>query len=299
MSRVVPEYYYTSNDISNEHGNRLKNHSQVTSNRRKKRRYNIIEKDRGDHKTYYYVPVEYGENYDISQLDEIPVYEEKKRNYSPILVRRTNLESYDDNHIEKLPIISPRQHNYVSPRRAHVIERIYYEPSQSQTSEHVLENDHRPQNEETNEYVLQDRVPKQRYIVESHPVHHSSQAENLPSVSRSPHHVVSTNQLSPRALPSRPHITPLHLSELSSPRRSNMKQQTLRTTRTFHESLNRSLTQNKNQQKPSNLKDVLAQNRARRGSRIPIPRREIDDEELHDSPIGNKDFIRKDLLVHK
>ncbi|CAF0971477.1 unnamed protein product [Rotaria sp. Silwood1] len=285
MSRVVPEYYYTSNDIAQEHSNKLKNYSQTISKRRKKRQYNIVEKDFGDHKAYYYVPVDYGNNYDLSQLDEVPTDKEQKRSYSPILVRRKNFETYDDNHIEKLPIISPRQHNYVSPRRAHIIERIYYEPSQSQTSKYIHEHDYIPQNEEINEYVVRDHVPKQRLKVESHPVDNNLQAENLPSISRSPHHVVNSNESSPRAIPSRSHITPLNLSQLSSPRRSILKQHTLRTSRSLHESVNRSLAQNKNQQKHSNLKDVLAQNRARRGSRIPKPRREIDDEEFHDLPI--------------
>ncbi|CAF4385335.1 unnamed protein product, partial [Rotaria sordida] len=52
--------------------------------------------------------------------------------------------------------------NYVSSRQPHVIERTYYESSPSQTSEHIYENDHRPQNQEINEYIVRDRVPRQR-----------------------------------------------------------------------------------------------------------------------------------------
>ncbi|CAF1630683.1 unnamed protein product [Rotaria magnacalcarata] len=310
MSRVTPEYYYTLNDIASEHNSRSKNCSQILSNkkrsilsRKNKRQYNIIEKDIDNHKVYYYVPVEYGNNYDLSQLDEEPIDEVRKRSYSPRLVRRRNFESYDDNYPEKLPMISSRPHNYVSPRRPHVIQRTYYEPSPSQTSEYINENDHRPRNEELYEYVVRERMPRQRHIVESHPFYHSTQGENLHSVSRSPHrsahHVDKSNRPSPRALPSVSQIIPLHLNELLSSRRSKMTQQTSQRTRTIHESLSRSLGRNKNEHKHFNLKDILAQNRARRGSRILPPRREIDEEELHEKPLGNRDFIKNDLLVHK
>ncbi|CAF3279427.1 unnamed protein product [Rotaria socialis] len=306
MSRAAPEYYFTSNDIASEHNSRLKNYLQTLSNkkrsilnRKSKRQYNIIEKDLDNHKVYYYVPVEYGNNYDLSQLDEEPIDEVRKRSYSPRLVRRRNFEPYNDNYPEKLPMISSRPHNYVSPRRPHVIQRTYYEPSPSQTSEYINENDHRPRNEELYEYVVRERMPRQRHIVESHPFYHTTQGENLHSVSRSPHHVDNSNRLSPRALPSASQIIPLHLNELLSSRRSKMKQQASQRTRTIHESLNRSLVQKTNEHKHFYLKDILAQNRARRGSRILPPRREIDEEELHEKPLGNRDFIKNDLLVHK
>ena len=59
------------------------------------------------------------------------------------------------------------------------------------------------------------------------------------------------------------------------------------------------LSQNKNQSKHLSLSEVLAENRARRGSRIPKPRREVDEEELHDPPTYNKNFIKNGFLVHK
>lgn len=59
------------------------------------------------------------------------------------------------------------------------------------------------------------------------------------------------------------------------------------------------ISQNTNEQKHLSLKDVLAENRARRGSRIPKPRREVDQEEFHDAPINNINFLKNDFLVHK
>jgi len=56
---------------------------------------------------------------------------------------------------------------------------------------------------------------------------------------------------------------------------------------------------NNNEQKHLSLKDVLAENRARRGSRIPKPRRDVDENEFYDLPIYNKDFIKNDSIVHK
>jgi len=59
------------------------------------------------------------------------------------------------------------------------------------------------------------------------------------------------------------------------------------------------LYQNNNEQKHISLKDVVAQNRARRGLRIPKPRREVDEDEFYDLPTYNKNFIKNDFIVHK
>jgi hypothetical protein len=59
------------------------------------------------------------------------------------------------------------------------------------------------------------------------------------------------------------------------------------------------ISQNTNGQKYISLKEVLAENRARRGSRIPKPRREVDEEEFHDPPTYHRKFIKNDFLVHK
>lgn len=138
-----------------------------------------------------------------------------------------------------------------------------------------------------------------KYLVELLPAHHNVQAEVLPSISHSPHHVNVSNQSSPRGLAPVSQITPLNFNDLPSSHRSKTKQQSSQRSRTIHESLNRSLSHSKNEKQHFNLKDILAQNRARRGSRIPKPRREIDEEELHEKPIGNRDFIKDDLLIHK
>jgi hypothetical protein len=144
--RVEPDdddyYSYTQNETVN----RTKQNGQ----------YTIIEKDFGDHKLFYYIPEEYGNNYDISQLDEIPTNEEEHKYYSPRSVRR----KYD--YIDKLPLISPRRYTHVSPRRAQVIRRIYYEPPPPQKVEYVYEEDDRPEDEEIIEYILGDRRPRQR-----------------------------------------------------------------------------------------------------------------------------------------
>jgi hypothetical protein len=45
--------------------------------------------------------------------------------------------------------------------------------------------------------------------------------------------------------------------------------------------------------------DVIAQNRAKRGSRIPKPRREIDEETVYDPPTYNRNLIKNGFIVHK
>jgi hypothetical protein len=47
------------------------------------------------------------------------------------------------------------------------------------------------------------------------------------------------------------------------------------------------------------LKDVIAGNRARRGSRIPKPRREVDEEACYDPPTYRRNYIKNDFIVHK
>ena len=58
-------------------------------------------------------------------------------------------------------------------------------------------------------------------------------------------------------------------------------------------------SQNQNPGKYLPLSQILAANRARRGSRIPKPRREVSEEEFRDPPMYNKNFIKNGFLVHK
>ncbi len=114
--------------------------------------------------------------------------------------------------------------------------------------------------------------------------------ETLPRITRSP----------PRASPPPPvPLKPLRFNEFTSPRHSTIKQQTPRRTTTIHQSPNRSFSQSNNKKKQLTLKDVLAQNRARRGSRIPIIRREVDEVQYHDLPTYNKNYVKNDFIVHK
>jgi hypothetical protein len=45
--------------------------------------------------------------------------------------------------------------------------------------------------------------------------------------------------------------------------------------------------------------DVVAQNRARRGGRIPKPRREVDEEKVYDKPTYQRNIIKNGFIVHK
>lgn len=50
---------------------------------------------------------------------------------------------------------------------------------------------------------------------------------------------------------------------------------------------------------PLRLMDVIAQNRARRGSRIPKPRREVDEDNVYDPPTYKRNIIKNGFIVHK
>ena len=99
--------------------------------------YNVIEKDYGDHKRIYHVPIEYGDNFDLTQLDEPKIIDETQPVTSPRLIRRRIYHEYDDynqdyspreDYFEDTPAVSTRR-VYVSPRRnareTEVVQRVY------------------------------------------------------------------------------------------------------------------------------------------------------------------------------
>ncbi len=55
----------------------------------------------------------------------------------------------------------------------------------------------------------------------------------------------------------------------------------------------------KTNEPPLRLMDVIAQNRARRGTRIPKPRREVDEEKVYDKPTYQRNIIKNGFIVHK
>jgi hypothetical protein len=164
------DYNYTkTNNERINYSNIIPNNTGFSTNRSKHGPYSITERDYGDRKVLYYVPSSYANDYDISQLDEQPVYPEQQRDYSPVPARRRYHQSYDDDdddYIEELPARLPRRHKYVSTRRPRVVKKIYYHPlpspPPSQTIEYIYEDDYRPKNKETIEYIVPDRTPRQR-----------------------------------------------------------------------------------------------------------------------------------------
>ena len=111
--------------------------------------------------------------------------------------------------------------------------------------------------------------------------------ENLPPIVRSP-----------RVSPTPRSIKSFHVNQFSSPRQSKTKQQTPRIS-PIRETPRKINSQNQTESKHVNLKDILAGNRARRGPRIPKPRREVDDQKLYDLPTYRKNYIKNGFLVHK
>lgn len=56
---------------------------------------------------------------------------------------------------------------------------------------------------------------------------------------------------------------------------------------------------NRNDPPPLRLMDVIAQNRARRGTRPSKPRREVDEAKVYDPPTYNRNIIKNGFIVHK
>jgi hypothetical protein len=99
---------------------------------------------------------------------------------------------------------------------------------------------------------------------------------------RSPHHFVTPRQhVKPPPLDDPPTLPPPVI------------------TPAIRQSPKRTLPPITNRSKHLTLQEVLAQNRARRGSRIPVPRREIDEEKFYDPPTYRRNYVKNGFIVHK
>ncbi|CAF3326715.1 unnamed protein product [Rotaria socialis] len=335
----IPSDYYASDEFTpanNRHG--------VVTNKTRKGSYNLVEKDYGDHKVIYHVPVEYGDDYDISQLEDMPTVAEEDeeqrpqqlQSNAPKLIHRRIYHQYgdlddndndddDDEYVEEQVIVRPRRRTYASPRRQRnirIVDRIYEAQQPTEKIEYIIDNDYsdnydnRPESQEEVEYVVRQRVPKEGYMEESQPIQRIvyTQDPSIPlssakasaiapfrsPVSYSPGR--SSYQSSPRPMATQKSPTLLppakfnphnEISPLSSPR----KQQTARSP-LIPDSLSRPNV-SKSTEPPLRLMDIIAQNRAKRGSRIPKPRREIDEEKVYDPPTYNRNIIKNGFIVHK
>jgi hypothetical protein len=175
--RMIPQRNY-SYPVSNHEG--------VITSKTRDGTYNVVEKDFGDHKVIYHIPIEYGDDYDVSQLEDISITDEQTSRNSPKLVRRRIIEQYNDydydndiEYVEEVPVLTPRRRVYDSsrrPRDVQVIERIYEPIPPVETVEYIYEDDYgdryerRPDNHEEVEYIVQERVPKQ--VVRSYRLEH-------------------------------------------------------------------------------------------------------------------------------
>lgn len=166
--QFLPKSNYSQDIPTARHG--------VVTNKTRKGSYNVVEKDYGDHKVIYHIPVEYGDNYDVSKLEDVPAVEEeaKPQQTSSKLVRRRIYHQYknvnnDDNYeqVEEVPILTSRRHVYAPqthPRDKQVVTRVYETQPVTETVEYVYDDDYsdiddyRPDDEEEIEYVVRERV---------------------------------------------------------------------------------------------------------------------------------------------
>lgn len=122
---------------------------------------------------------------------------------------------------------------------------------------------------------------------------------NPTPVRHSPPHVVP---------PPPPHIqrspqpsVPLKTSRFNdiSPPPSHRKPQPISHSDSNHTNTNNNNNSNRNDPPPLRLMDVIAQNRARRGTRPQKPRREVDEAKVYDPPTYNRNIIKNGFIVHK
>ncbi|CAF3351790.1 unnamed protein product [Rotaria sp. Silwood1] len=326
----IPSDYYASDEFTyknNTHG--------VITNKTRKGSYNIVEKDYGDHKVIYHIPIEYGDDYDISELENMPTVAQEQppppppqqQRSSPKLIRRRIIHQYRDfdndndyDYVEEMPMVPPREHVYFSPRRQRdiqVVDRTYQAHPAPETIEYVYEDDYSddldyiPENEEPVEYVVRERVPRQRYMEEPRPIRRLvytqdpsiplSSSRITPPTFSPPSPVHSPYQPTPRSVvsqksPTQVSAKPIRRNEISPPP-SSRKQQTARSPPISESSIK--VNTPRPNEPPLRLMDIIAQNRAKRGTRIPKPRCEVDEEKVYDPPTYNRNIIKNGFIVHK
>ena len=164
------EFYYTTHRTSPRkiYSYPIPSEEGVVVSKRRSGTYNIVEKDFGEHRVVYHIPIEYGDHFDVTQLEDIPIFEEQKiqKKQSPQLVRRRIIQQYqnydydDENdveYVEEVPVSTSRKHVFVpakhSPRKT--VEYVY-EEDQSDPYEYQI--DDQP---EQVEYIVKERKPKQ------------------------------------------------------------------------------------------------------------------------------------------
>ena len=96
-------------------------------------------------------------------------------------------------------------------------------------------------------------------------------------------------------MPSPPPLKTYRHDEFSSPRYQKPQQLSPRSTINNR----RSLPPIGNKSKYLTLQEVLAQNRAQRGSRIPVPRREVYEDQIYDLPTYRRNYVKNGFIVHK
>ena len=132
-------------------------------NRTKNGLYNITEKEVNGQKLLYYVPTAYGNDYDLSQLDEGLHDEEQQSKYSPLTDIRRSSDTHDYT-------ATRRRDKHFSPKRPKVIKRTYFDltppppppPPTRQKIVYIYEKAYIPKNKDIVEYVTRDRAPRRR-----------------------------------------------------------------------------------------------------------------------------------------
>ncbi len=106
----------------------------------------------------------------------------------------------------------------------------------------------------------------------------------------------SPYQSTPRSNANQKSPSPTRRNDVSPPT-STRKQQTIRSPTIYDSTVKPNIPTTN--EPPLRLKDVIAQNRAKRGGRIPKPRREVYEEQVYDPPTYKRNIIKNGFIVHK
>jgi hypothetical protein len=160
-NNYIPDYNY---DRRRDDTHSTPRQTGSIPNRTKNGLYNIIEKDYNQHKVLYYIPSAYGNDYNISELEEELFHPEQPKYDTPVGVRQQYHQPSNNRNNDYSP--SPRRDMRASPRRPVIIKRIYFHPQSPpppppptpQKIVYVYKKAYIPKNE----YIVQDRASRRK-----------------------------------------------------------------------------------------------------------------------------------------
>ncbi|CAF0802667.1 unnamed protein product [Didymodactylos carnosus] len=250
--------------------------------------YRIVEKEYADRKVIYHIPIEYGDEYDLNDDDDETTFEQSggsflqpqptrvhKQHQTQLRTKRQTYNNYadvDQNHYyeDDDPYDTYELIQYGSrsgPRRQIIKKNIVVEEDNGYDDnqiEYVVEERSRPQSIKHVQRPMRrvaSTVVDDKPQFSQRPPPRTIVHENVKPVTNQGHRIKApfNNPLPPPA-PAKNHLN----------------------THSYEETM-----------------QIILANRAKRGSKLPKPKREVEQAKFYDPPQPSKNIVRNGFIVHK